>query len=48
MHVFLSPPVIKRLKGALEIFKEQSDKIRNVPSTVLFEKAVLKTFLEIL
>ena len=35
---------IKGLKDVLEIFKGQSDEIRNVPPAVFFEKAVLKIF----
>ena len=38
------PPGVKGLKGVLEIFKEQSDEIRGVPSAIFFEKPVLKIF----
>ena len=36
------PPDVKVLKGILEIFMEQSRKIRSVPSAVLIEKGVMK------
>ena len=41
---FLLPPGAEGLKGVLEIFKEQSLKIRSFPQAVFFEKAVLKFF----
>ena len=44
MYDLLSPPGINELKGVLEFFKEKSDEIRNVPPAVLFEKAILKIF----
>ena len=44
MYDLLLPPCVKGLEGVLEVFKEQSGEIRNVPSAVSFEKAFLKTF----
>ena len=37
MYDLLLPPGIKGLKGDLELFKEQSEKIRSVSPTTLFE-----------
>ena len=48
MHDLLLPPDVKELKGVLEIFKEQSHEIKNVPQVMFFEKAVLKIFGEFL
>ena len=48
MYDLLSSPGINELKGVLEFFKEKSDEIRNVPPAVLFEKAILKIFGELL
>ena len=48
MHDLLLPPDVKELKGVLEIFKEQSHEIKNVPQVVFSEKAVLKIFGEFL
>ena len=48
MHDLLLPPGVKELKGVLEIFKEQSHEIKNVPQVMFFEKAVLKIFGEFL
>ena len=48
MHDLLLPPDVKELKGVLEIFKEQSHEIKNVPQVVFFEKAVLKILGELL
>ena len=39
---------LKNWKGVLEIFKEQSHEIKNVPQVVFSEKAVLKIFGEFL
>ena len=44
MYDFLLPPGVKRLKGLLKIFKEQSHGISSIPPTVFFEKVVLKIF----
>ena len=44
MYELLLPPCLKVLKGILEIFKEQSNEIRSVPPSVLFEEVVLKIF----
>ena len=44
MYDLLLLPNIKRLKDVLEIFKEQSDKIRSFPPAVFFEEAVLEIF----
>ena len=42
MYGLYLPPDVKVLKGILEIFMEQSCKIRSVPSAVLIEKGVMK------
>ena len=42
MYGLYLPPDVKVLKGILEIFMEQSRKIRSVPSAVLIEKGVTK------
>ena len=42
MYGLYLPPDVKVLKGILEIFMEQSHKIRSVPSAVLIEKGVMK------
>ena len=42
MYGLYLPPDVKVLKGILEIFMEQSRKIRSVPSAVLIEKGVMK------
>ena len=42
MYGLYLPPDVKVLKGILEIFMEQSRKIRSVPSAILIEKGVMK------
>ena len=44
MYDLLLPSGITGLKGVQEIFKEQSDEIRNIPPAVFFEKTVPKVF----
>ena len=44
MHDLYYHSGVDGLKGALEFFKEKSDKIRSVTPTVFFEKAILKIF----
>ena len=44
MDYNLVPPDVEGLKGALEVFKEQSEEIRSVPPVVFFGKTILKIF----
>ena len=44
MYDLLLPPGIKGLKTVLEIFKEQSHKVRSISPSVFFEKVVLNIF----
>ena len=44
MDYNLVPTDVRGLKGALEVFKEQSEEIRSVPPAVFFGKTVLKIF----
>ena len=45
MYDLLLQQGVKRLKGVLDIFREQSYKLRGIPSaTVFFEKVILKIF----
>ena len=48
MGGFLLPPIVKWLKGLLEMFTNLLDKIRSFAPTVFFEKGFLKIFWEIL
>ena len=44
MYNLLLPSAAEGLKDILEIFKEQSDKIRSIQPAVLFEKVALNIF----
>ena len=42
MYDFVLSPDVKVLKGVVKFFRKYSDKIRSIPPSVFFEKAVLK------